>query len=203
MNQHINRIIAEIMTKDPVLDLILKKFENASYYNKYFTGIDLSPDELSPSVNAELRRTMNLALENIASTKKALFIIWLIITPVTIFLGSVLRDYFLSSIIVDYPGSFGHFLQVSIIFLSWIGFFIFLPLAFSLENYLYFSSIKNYLKLHSIEKPISNNELNELININNDKSSKSRLTELEILLTDKLISEDEYKLKKKEILKDL
>jgi hypothetical protein len=145
---------------------------------------------------------MNLALENIASTKKALFIIWLIITPVTIFLGSVLRDYSIS-IILDDPGSFGHFLQVSIYFFSWIALFIFLPLGFSLSNYFYFSSIKNYLKLHSIEKPISNNEPNELINNNSKKTHKERLLELEDLLNDNLISEDEYKLKKKEILKDL
>jgi hypothetical protein len=196
MNQHINFITSEIKTKWPSIKL--KQFENASYYNKYFSGIDLSPDELSPSVNTEFRRRMKLAIEQIANDFKTTSVFLFVLIPFTYFLGSLLRD-----LLIDFyeviPGSS----EYIGIYINWIVWFILFPLKGGFDFNLRSRNLKEYLKLEFDVQSETVHSGSTIVNSASSKSHKDRLVELEALVAENLISEDEYKLKKKQILKDL
>ena len=193
MNQHINRIISEIKNSS-----IKTKFENESYYNKYFSGIDLSPDELSPNVNTEFRRRMKLAIEQFANDLKTTSTLSFVITPFTYFLGSLLRD-----VMIDFSEVYPDSIEYIVIYIFWIGIFIIMPLAYAKDCYLESRILKEYLKLEFDVKSETIHSGSTIVNSASSKSHKERLVELEALLAENLISADEYKLKKKEILKDL
>jgi hypothetical protein len=203
MNQHINRIISQIHTlqNEHVLwvpSVNLKQFENESYYNKYFSGIDLSPDELSPSVNTEFRRRMKLAIEQIANDLKTTSTLLFVLTPFTYFLGSLLRD-----VMIDFSEVYPNSIEYIGIYIFWIGIFIIMPLAFGFDFYIGSRILKELLKLEFDVQSETIHSGSTIVNSASSKSHKERLVELEALLAENLISSDEYKLKKKEILKDL
>ena len=193
MNQHINRIISEIKNSS-----IKTKFENESYYNKYFSGIDLSPDELSPNVNTEFRRRMKLAIEQIANDLKTTSTLLFVLTPFTYFLGSLLRD-----VMIDFSEVYPDSIEYIFIYIMWILLFIIIPLAFGFDFYLGSRILKELLKLEFDVQSETIHSGSTIVNSASSKSHKERLVELEALLAENLISSDEYKLKKKEILKDL
>ena len=196
MNQHINRIIAEIKTKDHTINL--KKFENESFYNGYFSGLNLTPNKLSPSVDAEVRRRMKLALERIVETQKTLFILWLVLTPFTYFFGSILRDLLIDSNYA-YPGSIDYIAY----YVMWIVFCIVYPIGYAIKFFNSSSGLKDYIKSEFANQSNTIDTDSTIINNNSTKTHKERLIELEDLFNGNLISEEEYNLKKKEILKDL
>jgi len=196
MNQHINLIITDIRTKNPKIDL--KHFENATFYNGYFSGLDLTPDELSPSVYTEFRRRMKLAIDQIADTSKTLSILMFLLTPLTYFLGSLLRD-----LLIDVTSAYPISVEYIFIYSMWIFLFIFLPLGGAFLAYSEYRFLKDYLKLEFNAQSETVHNVSTIENSTSSKSHKKRLVELEDLLNENLISEDEYKLKKKEILKDL
>ena len=196
MNPHINRIISAIRTKNPKIDL--KNFENAFFYNGYFSGFDLTPNKLSPSVNAELRRRMKLALERIVETQKTLFIFWLVLTPFTYFFGSILRDMAIDTVRA-YPGSIDYYLWYFI----WIMSCIVYPIGYAIKFFNSSSGLNAYIKSEFANQSNTIDTDSIIIKNNSNKTHKERLVELEDLLNDNLISEEEYNLKKKDILKDL
>jgi hypothetical protein len=196
MNQHISRIISEIKTKDSTLEL--KQFDDTAFYNKYFGELDLTPDELSPSINTEFRRRMKIALEDIANTKKTLFIALLILTPFAYFFGSIFRDWMIDYNYA-YPGSFSYIGY----YVMWIVIAIFIPISYSILNYSWSEVLRDFIKLEFANQSSTIDTDSPKINSNSKKTHKERLIELEALLAENLISADEYKLKKKEILKDL
>jgi hypothetical protein len=195
MNQHINRIISEIHTKEASINL--KKFYNESYYNKYFSGIDLSPDELSPNVNTEFRRRMKLAIEQIANDLKTTSTLLFVLTPLAYFLGSLLRD-----VLIDVNGSYPGAVDYILYYFIWIAGFL-VPLLLAIAFYLESKFLKEYLKLEFDVQYETIHSGSTIVNSASSKSHKERLVELEALLAENLISSEEYKLKKKEILKDL
>jgi hypothetical protein len=196
MNQDIHRIISEIHTKKP--SVLLKQFENTSYYNKYFSGIDFSLDEMSPSVNIEFRRRMKLAIEQMTNDFKTISIFLFLLTPFTYFLGSLLRD-----VMIDFSEVYPDSIEYIFIYIMWILLFIIIPLAAAYDYNQYSRILKEYLKLEFDIQSETIHNGSTIVNSASSKSHKERLVELEALLAENLISADEYRLKKKEILKDL
>jgi hypothetical protein len=194
VKEYINNRLSEIISKFPGVEI--QVLRTNKYYITYFSGIEF--DDLDET---ELKRKLDerfiVALESAVSHYRTHGIFWLIALAFTYFFGSIIRD-----LLIDVQGGWEGSIDYYFAYFIWILLCIFMPLIIGISYTISSGKLKNYLRILKIENLSQNNFIDDK-KTSKIYTKKDRLTELEDLYRNKLITEEEFKKKRKIIIDDL